>query len=258
MSKSTVGFRGNLSRGRVPIILLGLACACCMGIESARAADPLSFSDGFEGPTLNPFWSKLENAGSITFPSSAKVHSGLQSVQFNSVQGQGQKNIELLHNFENPQYGTVSVWVFDTGADLTSSNYLAFFVTNSAQGKSTQILTQDYDLGPTNGGNYDYVPFNGSGGMSTVDRTQNWHQWSITATASTSILAVDGHTIFSGPGGIPFDRVVFTMSGPDFRPSFTSHFDDFSFQAVPEPALGCLALIAVGTLAVERRRRAAR
>lgn len=144
-----------------------MACALVAG-------DPAEFSDGFEAATLNSFWSIRQDAGSITFPSTTQVHSGQQSVQFNSVADAGQKTIELKHTFAAPQYGTASVWVFDSGADLTSGNYIRLYVANTERETSAALYTTDYDLGAADGGNY-YFNVDGTSTSSSVDRTCAWH-----------------------------------------------------------------------------------
>jgi hypothetical protein len=213
-----------------------------------------SFTDGFEGTTLDPFWTTLQNSGSITFPSTAQVHSGSQAVQFNSTFGTGQKNIELNHTFATPQFGEVSVWLFDTGADLWSGNYLGLRIKNTALGVGASLFTNDFDHGRQNGGNYYFNVFDGSGGVTPIDRTQAWHEFAISSTPSALRLSVDGQTVFSGPGGTPFDFVAFDMHGPDWRPAFVSYFDDFSFTAIPEPTSTAIAT-GIGLLAFGAYRR---
>src|SRR5438876_1073600 len=115
-----------------------------------------SFADGFEGPTLNPFWSTFTNAGSVTVPSGAQAHSGTHSAQFNSTYFSGNKEIYLYHQFAQPAFGHVSVWVYDTGANVSSSNYLFLTLDNSVVGMRSDIGTFDYDLGPGNGGDVYY------------------------------------------------------------------------------------------------------
>lgn len=188
------------------------------------------FVDGFEGPTLDPFWSTRENSGSITFPSTARVHSGRQSVQLNSTQNTGQKNIDLFHAFPEPIYGRVSVWVYDTGADVLSSNYIGLSVGNRRLEVGASLFTQDYDLGPTNGGNYYYTHFGvDSGILSSIDRTQAWHHFEIDASPQSLTLLIDGTAVYRDAGGHQFDTLGLFMSGPTWRPAWVTYFDDFEF-----------------------------
>src|SRR5260370_29037664 len=80
------------------------------------------FVDGFEGPTLNPWWNgRVENSGHLTFPSTAHFHGGTQSLELDSTYNTGQKDIRLQHFFDGPVFGRFSVWMYDTGAGIDSS-----------------------------------------------------------------------------------------------------------------------------------------
>jgi hypothetical protein len=204
--------------------------------SSAVAKDIATFMDDFEGPTLNPFWSKVEIAGTISFPSTAQVHSGTQAVQFNSTYGTGEKGITLHHNFNTPQYGQISIWVYDSGADLVSGNYISVELRNDTLEKYLAIGTQDYDLGPDNGGHYYYHAWDSQQGVNTpIDRTRAWHQFTLIANQNYASLYVDNQNIYNGPGGIPFESINISISGPTWRPAMTVYFDDFTFSsAFPE------------------------
>ena len=129
-------------RVRLAMVLMGMSlvfCALCGKVGATV------FTDGFEGSTLDPFWSTTELSGSITFPSSTQVHGGSQAVQFNSTYDTGTKYIHLYHNFATPVYGTFSVWVYDTGANASSSNYLTFRVFDATT--YAGISAYDYNSG---------------------------------------------------------------------------------------------------------------
>lgn len=230
-------------------VRLVLAMALLGGV-AVRAESPLSFADDFEEATLNPFWLKMENAGKVIFPSTDQVHSGIRSVQLSSSANAEQKNIELYHLCSRPIYGRVSVWVFDSGADIASANYIGFNVRNQELGMSASLFTQDYDQGAANGGHYYYSKFDGTGGNSPVDRTQGWHHFVIHATEQTLTLAVDGVVVHTGPGGIRFDRVALEIHGPAWRPAATVYFDDFELQETLVPTIpGLVYFSTVGTTA---------
>ncbi len=198
------------------------------------------FTDNFEGPALDPFWSPSAVSGSITFPSTAQAHSGNQSVQFNSTYNTGQKNITLAHDFASPIFGEASVWIYDTGADVASSNYIQLTIedTTNGGGKGAYLNAWDYDAGPSNGG--DYV-FGVSGRIdyqfTGIDRTQAWHQFRIDSEPDSLSLAVDGITVYTGAGGVPFNQVKLQMYGPTWRPAWVSYFDDFEFAPFGQPGL---------------------
>ena len=175
------------------IVLIAISCG------SVRA----DFIDDFEGPTLDPFWQVRETAGTITFPSSTLVHGGSQSVRFDSTFDMGDKWLILSHDFAEPIYGEASVWFYDTGADVASSNYLYLKVENSSLGLDSNLVAFDYDLGPSNGGSYYIKPFGGTSSTNTgVDRTQAWHQYTIMlettscCSPSMEIRSIPGQEVF--------------------------------------------------------------
>ena len=88
-------------------LILGLSLTGLPGF----AADPVTFTDDFEGGTLNSFWTTTLQNGTITLETS-EVHAGSQAALFNSTGG-GQKELDLTHTFSMPQYGRVSTWVYD-------------------------------------------------------------------------------------------------------------------------------------------------
>jgi hypothetical protein len=182
------------------------------------------FVDGFEGPTLNSFWTQHTQSGSITFPSTAQVHGGSQSVQLNSSATSQDKDIHLQHDFLEPTYGRFSVWVYDTGANAGSGNYIGFYLSNSVQ--SAYIQGYDYNFG----GGRTYETGTNQGEIdSGVVRTEAWHEFEINATAVATTFKVDGVLAATRPG-MSVDQVRLMMSGPSWRPAFTSYFDDFEFD----------------------------
>ena len=204
-----------------------------------------SFVDGFEGLALDPFWTTTVTSGSITFPSSTRVHSGVQALQLNSTNTPQNKYIALQHNLAAPTYGTASVWVFDERATDSSSNYIGLFV----NGGAIAVYTFDYNLGPTNGGSYVYNTA-GQSAHSTIPRTRAWHQFTVASNPSNLTLSVDGITIYSGAGGQPLSDLMIYMGGPSWRPAMTSYFDDFSWtpsSTVGQSNSACASLVVNGT-----------
>ncbi len=126
---------------------------------SGAYAGSIQFTDGFEGSTLDPFWNANVQSGSITL-STAKAHSGVQSVQFSSVDSGEGKVLYLIHNFTGMMYGEVSVWFYDTGAGMESSNNVGITLMNSqlastGNGELADLFADDYDY-PGNGDTYVY------------------------------------------------------------------------------------------------------
>jgi hypothetical protein len=215
----------------------------------ARPATALTFFDDFEGPTLNPFWSTYERSGLVVFPSTTHAHSGIQSLELRSLMTGNQKNIDVYHTFDTPQFGYWSVWLFDTGADEPSSNYATLSVYNTQLHWKASIGVFDYDHGPINGGAYVYSHPNGDA-HSSVDRTYNWHEFVIESTPDILQFRVDGTPIYTGQGGYAFDQVALDIHAPSWRPAWSYSWDDFEFRSrnsVPEP--GGVSLLLCGCIA---------
>lgn len=215
--------------------------ACCLvaALTASASAQVTSFFDDFEGSTLDPFWTPSVTSGSITFPSTVRAHGGRQSVQFHSSNTASDKHVLLRHTFAQPTYGCISVWMYDTGANLASSNYISLSV-----GNGFYVTTFDYDRGASDGGNYYYAtPARAASINSGVDRTPAWHHFSITSLATSLTIAIDGVTVHSGPGGTPMSFAQLYMGGPYWRPAWETSFDDFSFVA---PLPGTYSLFGSG------------
>ena len=150
--------------------------------------------------------------------------------------------------------------MFDTGAGVSSSNYLALELTRLTGTYEQQLIVgYDYDLGPANGGNY-YV---GPGDINSgVDRTRTWHEFTIDSTPNSLMFYIDGILVRTEPNGFAFDHLYLTMFAPAFRPAWTGYFDDVSFveyapTPTPEPTSAVVfGLGVVGVLGAVLRRRA--
>src|SRR6266542_4205578 len=116
------------------------------------------FSDDFEAPTLNSFWTVTAQSGSVRLSTNLAL-SGSRSAQFGSTQNTGQKNIRLSHVFSRCVFGRVSVWLYDTGADEPSGNEFGLLIENRALGQSARLFVLDHDLGQTDGGTHYYQVF---------------------------------------------------------------------------------------------------
>jgi hypothetical protein len=214
------------------------------------------FFDGFEAPTIDPFWTVHVLSGTHSVvPSTERSFQGSQSAKFTTVQVSGEKQVALLHDFAQPIYGDASVCVYDTGADVSSSNAIQFILSNSQDNSEVRIGTLDYDLGPTNGGNY-YIYPAGAPVNSGKDRTQDWHEWTIRTLPNLLQFIIDGEVVHTAAGPGPrFDRIGLWMYGPQLRPPTTAYFDNFSVIEVPEPSTWIVGLLGVTALPITFRRR---
>lgn len=212
---------------RICCMIAVVGCALCAR-PGAVYSQPACFADGFEP---EPFWTVSAQPGCSAAPSTAMSHTGDWSTRFVSTNTGQPKGIGLIHQFAGPIYGRVSVWVYDSGADVGSSNYLALTLTNTALQKNVNIGTFDYDLGPGNGGDVYYYQFCCANQpiRSPIDRTQGWHHWEIDTTEHSLELRIDGVTVYSSPQGEPFDHIGLAMFGPSWRPAWVAYFDDFEF-----------------------------
>ncbi len=204
-----------------------------LGLETLEDRSvPSGFSDDFEGSALNPFWQTATSSGNVIFPSTVQAHSGNQSVQLSTYMSSAHKGINVLHTFDTPRYGATSIWVYDTGAGVASSNAFYFNIYNPDRGIA-QWGTWDYDFRRTednyrfgysdydtnSNGNF-YMPFN---------RSQGWHLWSIEAVPNQLRFSIDGQPVQSVPVDLPFTRILFGEGAPNWRPAWTSYWDDFEF-----------------------------
>lgn len=200
-----------------------------LALLGSLAASPLAFgqvfSDSFERDELGPDWTVSAQGGTAGI-SQASSHEGSRAVYLSSDASGSYKNISIAHHLSQPIYGRVSVWIDDTGADVTSSNYFIFYVGNTALGIGASVGTLDYDLGHNNGGEYVFTPWGApSPSHSSVDRTHLWHHWEIEATPQSLSIRVDGTTVHSSAATGPFDVISLGMFGPEWRPPFTTYFD---------------------------------
>jgi hypothetical protein len=205
---------------------------------AATPSEPQSFTDSFEGSSINPWWSVTQQYGSVGL-SAVKSHSGGHAARFTSRSG-GQREMHLKHRFSSPTRGNVSVYFYDN-APGQETLYETLNLYNSAQPKFLAgIGTQDFDANC-----YSAVFDDPAGAVSgqnancgvypqisttSVHRTLGWHLLSITVGTGSISFAIDGQQLFSTPGNYQFDTIDLAVAGPDWRPNTSAFFDDFTFQ----------------------------
>lgn len=237
--------------------LAGVVLLILIGVSgTAPASADLTFTDGFEGSTLDPFWYTREESGSITLSSAGQVHSGSQAAMFTSTYNTGQKEIWLLHDFGTSMYGRVSVWMYDTGADESSSNYMGFHLWDSSpwSDHAASISTWDFDNGPGHGGEY-RAGIAGIGGDTTIDRTKAWHLFEFELGPDSATAWIDNTVVWTHSMGVSFQSLGMRLSGPTWRPAWVTYYDDFSAMVspVPAPDAGMLGVIGLGLIGALKR-----
>ena len=70
---------------------------------------------------------------------------------------------------------------------------------------------------------------------SGVTRTPGWHQVTFIDTPQTLTIQLDGAAVYSRSGGTPFDHATISLSGPYWRPAFTTYFDELTYVPYVQP-----------------------
>ncbi|MHB1032998.1 MAG: PEP-CTERM sorting domain-containing protein [Pirellulales bacterium] len=206
-----------------------LLLTCVIATSAGQAKAATVFTDGFEGSSLDPFWTPVASAGVVHFPATARVHSGQQSVAFESLPG-GQKGAGLHHDFAQPIYGEVSVWLYDNWAGNANANYAYLQIYNTAAQEQHWVGIVDWDGGAYYEGNPRYS------GPTSVVRTTGWHELSIASLPDGVTIKIDDTPVYTDPTGRKFDQMNLTLFGPSWRPNnMVAYYDDFRLTPVPEP-----------------------
>jgi hypothetical protein len=230
---------------KILVAALGLGC---MQLTAAV----VSFSDGFEGATIDPFWQVTQVNGTIS-TSTDVAYAGSRSAKFESTSG-GQRSIDLRHDLGELMYGTVSVQFYDYApGQQTLYEHLGLYEPLSLTDSSVGVA--DYDancylaaVGATGPGQ---ICGSFPGVYTTsIGRTAGWHEFSISRSNTSISIRIDGTLVFTQAGDFPFQYVILNVFGPSFRPNTVVYWDNFQIDAqsasVPEPAT--TALIGGGLL----------
>jgi hypothetical protein len=176
-----------------------------------------AYFDNFEAPTFNPFWTLVQQKGTIAL-STDQSYSGIQSAKLTGTGG-GQVNVWLEHTFPQSQLGTTSVWWYDT---VSNNIYSGLYMFNAGvEIGSLGVVDNSLPL---------YVWFNPQTGTltyTTVPRTLGWHHLTIQVTPTGVNFLIDDIMVGVAVGHFGFDKVRLLVSGPGETGTF--YFDDFRF-----------------------------
>ncbi len=226
---------------------LSLLPIALLAFSQMASADPISFTDGFEGMSIDNFWTSSISAGGSISLTNALSHTGVQSLAISNVLGPPDRS-NVTHDFGMADFGLVSVWIYDSGphAPLTAP------IPNLWAGTGAIGTTSGFDM---NMDGASYTAFDPVTGVYTGvgARSVGWHEFTMNFSATETDLLIDGVTVLTQAGANPFSLVSL-----DSVYAGTTYFDDFSVthgSAVPEPTgLASLAGSLVGLLWCLRRR----
>jgi len=212
-----------------------------------------TFTDSFEGTTLDTFWSVNPLHMNAEYSlSSDRATADYQSLKLNSTTP-GTRYIILDHQFDQVMQGTVSVMFYDSGyssLNLYSQLILstgAYFTPPPTQ-SNTHIGVMDWD------GDFYYAGGAADNVQTTLPRTVGWHEFKAIYDSSGARLLIDEHLVRSIPEYIGFDRLYLTLSGPGYHDGVV-YFDQFSVNANPVPIPGSVLLMGSGLLGLVGWRR---
>ena len=190
------------SGSRVRLSLMIGVLAVMSALATAGAASAQSFTDDFEGATINPFWSATQQSGTVGL-STDTSKSGFQSVKFTSPSGCCQRNVLLTHSFALATKGTLSVWFYDSGPGTTLYSGIYAFDSGPAQ-TDFHVNVADW-----NGSTYAWGGAGVSETATAVSRTAGWHQFTLQVAATGYTALIDQTVVGSVPGDLAFG-----FSGP--------------------------------------------
>jgi len=212
----------------------------------------LTFNDGFEGSTLNPFWSvdPLHINAEYSL-SSTQFSDGTQSLKLYATTP-GQRYIILGHQFDQVMLGTVSVMFYDSGfpsLHLYSNLYLSTgpMFTPTINLSYTHTGVMDWD------GTYYYAGTAADNGQTALPRTIGWHEFKAIYESSGASLYIDGQLVRSIPEFLGFDRLYLALAGPG--QDGVVYFDQFSANVNPVPIPGSVFLLGSSLLGLVGFRR---
>jgi len=230
----------------------------------ALSADTLTYSDNFEGSSINPFWTVSQQQLGTVGLSTNQNHTpaGSQSLEFDPSSTPGQHDMQVIHNFSSQTQGDFSVWFYYSGEAYSDQTYYNFLNLGNTSGlPSAFVGTQDFD--PTcyeaaldtssgrTGPNANCGPFPGAA-TTDVGRTVGWHEFEIDDTATSLTISIDGTQVLDVAGDYSFNYVTLETFGPEnsTTPTFFDDFNAVTTSAVPEPSLAVVLAIILGVTLV--------
>jgi len=217
-------------------------------LGSMGSAFGYTFTDSFDGTTLNSFWTVEQELNGQFSLSSEQVQEGSKSLKLNSTSSgfhddRGQRYVTLGHQFGQVMQGTVSVWFYDghPGQQTLYCNLLLYDVAHSL---TTNIGVMDWD--PSR-----YY----AAGQTTIPRSLGWHKFEAIFDSSGARLFIDDALVRPPTQMFGFDHVQLQLAGPWWRPDTEFYFDQFSVNANPVPIPGSVLLMGSGLLGLVGWRR---
>ena len=195
-------------------------CAIALLLATATVCSAQIFTDGFEEPTLNPFWTIASGSAA---PTTSFPHTGSQSMQ-------AQWNTNVQHSFGSQQTGTVSVWMLGSqlccgaSADIEILPYLGDAIPGEPYRWVALVVGGGQaSFRQSSGGPYTVTNF-------PADLTQ-WHHLEVHVGAAGAIAVFDGTIVGHEPSVTSFGAINFSVWGGGS--SSPAYFDDFMADVAP-------------------------
>jgi hypothetical protein len=218
----TLGWRG--------FMVVSLSLASCYA--------QTTFTDGFEGTSLNPWWTFVSYGpdyspcpGCVASLDSSLAYTGAQSLRLSTPAWASQAYLE--HVFPSPVYGTADVYVYDSLACCTGYKQLWLFngptpfdPTNPAN----QVYYIYWDWGYLTTVLATNVPGVTGGTLAPAYSSPGWRHWTIATSPGGVNIQIDGTTVFTTTTGFAFNALALANC---CQTSTYANFDNFSFTQLP-------------------------